>query len=919
MPDSTLTTSIVIGAALGSTFKSAFQSAGQHAQRLGDTLKKATLGASISGGVVTLRKELTSLQRRQKRVGDSTGELGREIQRVNRRYEDAKRQAREYGIKVGDAARQHRRFTQTARQAEQALGRLQRRQERRAQRQALHSRALPLVGAAYAAAGPAKAAIEFESVMADVRKVVNFETPQQFAAMGKDILALSTRIPMTAEGIGQIVAQAGQAGIARGELLRFADDAAKMGVAFDLSGAEAGGMMTGLRTIFKLNQDEVLSLGDAYNHLSNNMDATARDILNVSNRTGSTAQLMGFSGQQVGALASTFLALKTPPEVAATGINALMLKLGTADKQGKKFQDALAGIGLSASDLKQSIKQDAQGALLSFLEAVAGSEDVTGTLADLFGMEYSDDIAKLVGSLGEYRKALGLVAKETNFAGSMGKEYEERAKTTANELQLMRNQFNRLGVTLGATVLPTLRSVVSGMGSVVEKAAGLAEQFPTATKAVVGSAVGLIGMLGVLWSVRYAATLVGDAWDMGKVAVGRLGEAAKRTRALLVAFNSTALVTSIRTKALAVGGAIRSFLGLVGSTAKASGELIRFNAVALVTAARTKALAVGGAIKAFGSSLLGLATRAIPVAVVGLKALTVAALSNPFVLIGAAVVAVAVLVWKHWEPIKAFLIGLWPPIKAAFSVVWESIKFAFLNFHPLGLVIKHWEPIKAFFVGLWEWMKSAGAGLVSALVAGISSTPGRVYAAVKALLGPVGRLLPSSDAREGPLSGLTRRGRSIVSTLGEGVRRAGPRPLRRPLAATLSTAAAGLALTLPPLAAPTIPSPALPPLAAPAIPSPALPTLAAPVIPSPALPPLAAPAIPSPALPTPDSPPGRGVGEDSPRGPVINHYHTNQITNRITIHQQPGENAQALADRIIREIEQRQAQSRREELYDEVG
>ena len=52
----------------------------------------------------------------------------------------------------------------------------------------------------------------------------------------------------------------------------------------------------------------------------------------------------------------------------------------------------------------------------------------------------------------------------------------------------------------------------------------------------------------------------------------------------------------------------------------------------------------------------------------------------------------------------------------------------------------------------------------------------------------------------------------------------------------------------------------------------------------------------------------------SPQGPVTIHYH-----NRITIHQQAGENAQALADRIIREIEQRQEQSRREELYDEVG
>ena len=41
--------------------------------------------------------------------------------------------------------------------------------------------------------------------------------------------------------------------------------------------------------------------------------------------------------------------------------------------------------------------------------------------------------------------------------------------------------------------------------------------------------------------------------------------------------------------------------------------------------------------------------------------------------------------------------------------------------------------------------------------------------------------------------------------------------------------------------------------------------------------------------------------------------------NRITIHQEPGEDPQALVDRLLRELEQRQDQGRREELYDEVG
>lgn len=45
--------------------------------------------------------------------------------------------------------------------------------------------------------------------------------------MSDDILTLSTQLPMAAEGIAEIVAAGGQAGIARGDLMQFANDAVK--------------------------------------------------------------------------------------------------------------------------------------------------------------------------------------------------------------------------------------------------------------------------------------------------------------------------------------------------------------------------------------------------------------------------------------------------------------------------------------------------------------------------------------------------------------------------------------------------------------------------------------------------------------------------------------------------------------------
>ena len=349
---------------------------------------------------------------------EEAARLGAVMAEQSRDLGERREELRRTGDAVDDLADRERELTGTLEKQRRQLHKLTDLAEKRAAVRA--RRAEHRAGLVDAAAlgttflSPLKAAIggaiEFESVMADVRKVVDFDTPEGFARMGDAIQQMSTEIPITAAGLGNIVAAAGQAGITRDELLGFARDAAMIGVAFDLSADQAGGAMSGLRSIFDLTQPGLVDLAGTYNHLSNNMDATAADILTIANRAGSMGRLFGLTGEEVGALGATFLALKTPPEVAGTSINAMLSILATADQQPAKFADALAQIGVDAEALKEDIGQDAQGALLRFLDAVGGADDKIGVLTSLFGREYADDIAKLVGNLGDYRKAVDLSA-----------------------------------------------------------------------------------------------------------------------------------------------------------------------------------------------------------------------------------------------------------------------------------------------------------------------------------------------------------------------------------------------------------------------------------------------------------------------------------------------------------------------------
>lgn len=171
---------------------------------------------------------------------------------------------------------------------------------------------------AHALTAPVKAAMEFESAMADVRKVVDFSSDNEFKAFSDEILKMSTRIPMAAKGFATLVANAGQAGIAKEEIQGFAEMASKVAVAFDIAAERAGEDLAKLKTGLGISVQRTGLLADAMNHLSNAMASSAPDILDVVRRVGAQSKQFGFNEIQVSAFASAMLSAGAESDVAAT-------------------------------------------------------------------------------------------------------------------------------------------------------------------------------------------------------------------------------------------------------------------------------------------------------------------------------------------------------------------------------------------------------------------------------------------------------------------------------------------------------------------------------------------------------------------------------------------------------------------------
>lgn len=347
-------------------------------------------------------------------------------------------------------------------------------------------------------AGPIQSAVQFESVMADVRKVVDFDTPQQFKEMSQDILEMSQRIPISAQGLAQIMASAGQAGIAREDLKAFTEDAAKMGVAFDITADQAGDMMAKWRTAFKMNQSEVVTLADKINYLGNKTAATAPLISDVVTRIGPLGSIGGVAAGEIAAMGASIVGAGINSEMAATGIKNLILGLTAGEAVTKKQAAAFDELGMNSSEVAAGMQKDAKKTILTVLESIKAldKDKQASVIKNLFGKESIGAIAPLLSNLDNFKRNLDLVSKP-GYEGSMEKEYEERAKTTANAIQLLKNSITSLAVTVGSSLLPQIASGAAWLAKMATGITAWGRAHPALVQGIYGLVMGFAAFMTV--------------------------------------------------------------------------------------------------------------------------------------------------------------------------------------------------------------------------------------------------------------------------------------------------------------------------------------------------------------------------------------------------------------------------------------
>ena len=419
-----------------------------------------------------------------------------------------------------------------------------------------------LVGKAGGLAFAAKEAMKFETAMAGVKKVAE-GTDEQYAKLSDELKKMSAELGISAAEMADLAAAGGQLGIPIEKLSEFTAIASKMSVAFGMTAEEAGNAAATIANVFQLPIGEVEKLGDAINVLGNNTAAREKDIVAAMARIGGTAKQFGLAADEAAALADAFIALGKPPEVAATAINAMLQKLQTAQSQGKGFQAALEGIGTSADEMAANIAANPQQALTEFLHKLEGLDKQSRALmlSQLFGTEYSDDIALLVGSLGEYEKALGLVADKGQVVGAMQKEVANAMSTSEAQINKAKQEIINVAIEVGEKLLPLVSLLASSAGSVASAIGAITEEFPVLTQLATLFAAGAIAVKAYEAAVRLTGGAVSASFATQRVGI-------EATKASILSTTVAARELGIALKSAAAGNGFGNGAAAAGALAQ---------------------------------------------------------------------------------------------------------------------------------------------------------------------------------------------------------------------------------------------------------------------------------------------------------------------------------------------------------------
>ena len=427
-----------------------------------------------------------------------------------------------------------------------------------------------------------------------------------------------------------------------------------------------------LTAAFTRTNTDLMNIGEAMKYAGTGMAGLGVDVERTTAMIGVMANV-GLRGSIAGTgLQTTFSRLAAPTGKAQAALKELGVSV--ADATGK-----MRPAEVVLSDIYKSIKKYGDTDQLSFFKDIAG-EEAAKSFQALVRSAGSGELQKLLadlrGSQGEAQKAAKVMAD--NLSG---------------DLKNLDSAWEGFRIQVEETADGPLRSLTQGLSDMITAASTWVKENPRLTQTiilVVGGALALVAAIG-------AASLA-----MG-ILIGPLTKLQLGFSLLTGGRGLLGTIAAFRTLGTVAGPAMANVRGWSVVLSGIAPNLGRISAIlpavrsGLLTAFLSPGALLGSLTKNIGMLLLRLTgLPAIWGMITGAVSILGGALSfllSPIGLIGAAFVAAGLLIWRYWEPIKAFFLGMFTGVMQAIS----PLRDTFATFSPI------FDMISNGVKSVWQW------------------------------------------------------------------------------------------------------------------------------------------------------------------------------------------------------------------------
>lgn len=308
--------------------------------------------------------------------------------------------------------------------------------------------------------------IDWESAFTGVRRTVD-ATEQEFIQLEQSLIGMGSTVATPIDEIANIASLAGQMGISAGDISEFTRVMIMLGDTTNISADEAGDSLARLSNLLNLTTDDYERMGSALVDLGNNFPTTESEIAAMASRLGGTANMLNITAQDVLGLANAISAVGIEAEMGGNAVSKTLREMQIAVEQGTANLSVFADTaGVTASEFQEIFADDAMTALQMFIEGLGdvatNGQSITQILNNVNVTETRqvDVLTRLATNTDTLNKSLETSREAWEDNTALVDEANKRYQSVESRIQMMKNAWSGLAVTLGNRFKPAIATAI---------------------------------------------------------------------------------------------------------------------------------------------------------------------------------------------------------------------------------------------------------------------------------------------------------------------------------------------------------------------------------------------------------------------------------------------------------------------------